>query len=63
MAQALPVDDICRLIDAQMIKGYLNIDTVARMLGRSTRTFQRLLQDQGLKIYRISGPLSLPGRL
>ena len=48
-----------------MIKGYPNIDTVARMLGRSTRTFQRLLQDQGLKIYRISGPLplSLPGRL
>ena len=63
MAQALPVDDICRLIDAQMIKGYPNIDTVARMLGRSTRTFQRLLHDQGLKIYRISGPLSLPGRL
>ena len=55
MAQALPVDDICRLIDAQMIKGYPNIDTVARMLRRSTRTFQRLLQDQGLKYTELVG--------
>jgi len=47
MAQAFP-DDICRLIDALMIEGYPNIDTVARMLHRSTRTFQRLLQKQGL---------------
>ena len=49
MAQAFPVDDICRLIDALMIEGYPNIDKVARMLRRSTRTFQRLLRDQGLK--------------
>ena len=49
MAKTLPVDDICRLIDALMIKGYPNIDAVARMLRLSTRTFQRLLHEQGLR--------------
>jgi AraC-like DNA-binding protein len=49
LAQPLPIDDICRLIDALMARGYPNIDAVARMLRLSTRTFQRLLHEQGLK--------------
>ena len=48
MARQLSVDAICRLIDALLPKGYPPIDDVAQLLRLSPRTFQRLLNAEGV---------------
>ena len=48
MARRLSIDAICRLIDALLPRGYPVIEHVARLLGVSPRTFQRLLNEEGV---------------
>ena len=46
MARKLSVDAICRLIDALLVKGYPTVGEIAQLLGVSSRTLQRLLNEQ-----------------
>ena len=43
MAHQVPIDRICRLIDAMLPGGYPAIDDIAPLLGVSPRTLQRAL--------------------
>ena len=48
MARRLPVDAICRLIEALLPEGYPVIDEMAQLLRVSSRTLQRQLSEEGL---------------
>jgi AraC-like DNA-binding protein len=48
MARRLPVDAICRLIEALLPAGYPAIGEVAQLLRVSSRTLQRQLSEEGL---------------
>jgi len=48
MARQLSVDACCDLIDVLLRAGYPSIEAVARLLGFSPRTFQRLLNEAGV---------------
>jgi len=48
MARSLSINAICRLIDALLPGGYPVIEVVAELLGVSTRTFQRRLNEEDL---------------
>ena len=48
MRRQLSIDACCGLIDALLHGGYPSIEDVARLLGFSPRTLQRLLHEQGV---------------
>jgi AraC-like DNA-binding protein len=48
MRRQLSIDACCGLIDALLHGGYPAIEDVARLLGFSPRTLQRLLHEQGV---------------
>ena len=48
MARRLPVDAICRLIEALLPGGYPVVGEMAQLLGVSSRTLQRQLSKEGL---------------
>ena len=48
MAHQVPIDRICRLIDAMLPGGYPAIDDIAQLLGVSARTLQRALGEAGV---------------
>ena len=53
MAHQITIDAVCRLIDALLPGGYPNIDDVARLLGTSPRTLQRLLNERGVSYSKL----------
>lgn len=48
MARQLSIAAVCRLIDALLPKGYPTIDDIARLPRVSSRTLQRLLNEEGV---------------
>ena len=48
MPRQLSVDACCGLINALLHTGYPSIEEVARLLGFSSRTLQRLLNEKGV---------------